>query len=79
LRKGERGGGQKREEGKMEMPDKDKILTTGFVVGVQGFHYQSVGPLKDKKRHTECEPRAAVSSNNCIINQNHKHDYSMAM
>lgn len=28
-----------------------EILTTGFIVEVQGFHYQSVGPLR-KTRHT---------------------------
>lgn len=27
-----------------------EILTTGFIVEVQGFHYQSVGPLRKTRQ-----------------------------
>lgn len=51
-----RGRGRKRERErgeKKKRQDEDarqgRILTTGFIVVVQGFHYQSVGPLRRRR------------------------------
>lgn len=55
LWQGERKKKRKKEEEMNRRQDGDtrqgEILTTGFIVEVQGFHYQSVGPLR-KTRHT---------------------------
>lgn len=45
-REGQEGGGGKKERGKKDGDARQgQTLTAGFVVEVQGFHYQSVGPL----------------------------------